>query len=271
MNGVLAKMFSRKVYAVCILLILQSASISFGQSTCRFADLFTVDDLVQNRDNAIHRFKMEMCKWEGKYGFGVGYNHLTGITYDGYKIDYETGEVREDLIQYWTAASKEALHVNILSLYLLDDTYAIQFFDNTSQDNVVEILERKIASYNDFHRRYPGFGGFLPWFAANGTAMNILNGWESRVPSLDNSQLIWSIKILIEALRRKNLLSLADRYQQRLDLMINTMIPVFYDVNNGGIRCVSIIRDLLNVEEMTNPNNYVTDGNCFLDDPYEGK
>ncbi|KAG4066804.1 hypothetical protein HA402_012871 [Bradysia odoriphaga] len=271
MNCVLPKMSLRKVYTVCILIILQNAISSHGQSTCRFADLYTVDDLVQNRDNAVHKFKMEMCKWEGKFGFGVGYNNVTGITYDGYKIDYETGEVREDLIQYWTAASKEALHVNILALYLLDDVYAIQFFDNTSQDNVVSILERKIESYNDFHRRYPGFGGFLPWFAANGTEMNILNGWESRVPSLDNSQLIWSIKILVEALRRKNLHSLADRYQQRLDLMISTVIPVFYDSKNGGIRCVSIIRDLLNEPEMTNPNNYVTDGDCFLDDPYEGE
>lgn len=271
MNGVSPKMSLQKVYIFCVLIILQNAITSLGQSTCRFADLFTVDDLVQNRDNAVHRFKMEMCKWEGKFGFGFGYNNVTGITYDGYKIDYETGQVREDLIQYWTAASKEALHVNILSLYLLDDSYAKQFFDNTAQDNVVDILERKIASYNDFHRRYPGFGGFIPWFAANGTQMNLLNGWESRVPSLDNSQLVWSMKILIEALRRKNLGSLADRYQEHLDLMISTIIPVFYDAHNGGIRCVAIIRDVLNEREMTNPNNYVTDGDCFLDDPYEGK
>lgn len=149
------------VLAFCILLIFQNVIPLHGQTTCRFADLYEIDDLVQNRDDAIHRFKMDMCTWEGKYGFGVGYNNVTGITYDGYKIDYETGDIREDLIQYWTAASKEALHVNVLSLYLLDDIYARQFFGNTSQNNVLQVLEKKIASYNDFHRRYPGFGGFL--------------------------------------------------------------------------------------------------------------
>lgn len=260
------------VVAFSVFLILQSVTPINGQvETCRYADSYSIEDLVENRDNALHRFKMEMCLWEGRFGFGVGYNHITGITYDGHKIDYETGDLRENLIQFWTAASKEALHVNMLSLYLLDDVYARQFFANTTQANVVDILERKINSYNDFHRRYPGFGGFLPWFAANGTEMNLLNGWESRVPSLDNSQLIWSIKILIEALRRKNLNDLAARYQERLDLMTRTMIPVFYDAAKGGIRCVATIRNLLSESEMTNLDNYDTEGTCLLDDPYEGK
>lgn len=259
------------VHSFFILLIFENVLPSHGQTTCRFADLYTIDDLVENRDDAIHRFKMEMCAWEGKFGFGVGYNNLTGITYDGYKIDYETGDLREDLIQYWTASSKEALHVNMLSIYLLDDVYAKQFFANTSQDKVVDVLERKIESYNDFHRRYPGFGGFLPWFAANGTEMNLLNGWESKVPSLDNGQLVWSIKILIETLRRKSLSDLAAKYQERLDLMTSTVIPVFYDAVRGGIRCESAITDLLDEREMLNPNNYATNGLCLLDDPYEGK
>lgn len=258
------------VSVISIFLILQNVIYLQGQTTCRFADLFTIDDIVQNRDNAIHKFKMDMCTWEGKYGYGVGYNHQTGITYDGYKIDYETGEIIEDMIQYWTAASKEALHVNMLSLYLMDDVYAIQFFGNAAQQDVLDVLERKIASYNDFHRRYPGFGGFLPWFTANGTEMNLLNNWESKVPSLDNGQLVWSIKILIEALRQKNLIDLASKYEERIALMTRTVIPVFYDAVRGGIRCESAITDLFDESEMVNPNNYATNGNCLLDDPYEG-
>ncbi|CAF1572752.1 unnamed protein product, partial [Adineta ricciae] len=199
-----------------------------GQNTCRFAELFTIDNLVNNRNDAIHRFKMHMCLWEGKFGYGVGYNHGTGITFDGHKIDYTTGDLHDNL-QYWTAASKEALHVNILSLYLMDNVYARQFFRNATQDEIVNILEKKIDSYDDFHRRYPGFGGFLPWFAANGSAMNLLNGWESKVPGLDNGQLVWSIKILIETLKNKKLFALADKYQRRIDLMTQTAIPVFYE------------------------------------------
>ena len=241
-----------------------------GQSPCRFADLYTIDDLVSNRDNAIHRFKMDMCWWEGKFGYGVGYNQQLGITYDGHEIDYTTGDLHEHL-HFFTAASKEAIHVNMLSLYMMDNVYARQFFHNASQEAIVEILERKIASYNDFHRRYPGFAGFLPWFAANGSQMNLLHGWESSVPGLDNGQLIWSMKILIETLKTKKLYDLADKYQQRIELMKLTAIPVFYEPKRGGIRCVTAIKDMFNVSQITNPDNYITIDTCLLDDPYEGK
>ena len=252
-----------------LLLLFQNINYLQGQTPCRFADLFTIDDLVNNRDNAIHRFKMHTCLWEGKFGYGVGYNHQIGITYDGHKIDYTTGDLHENL-QYWTAASKEALHVNMLSLYMMDNVYARQFFSNASQDDIVEVLEKKIASYNDFHQRYPGFGGFLPWFTANGSAMNLLNNWETRVPSLDNGQLIWSIKILIETLKTKKLFDLADKYERRIELMTQTAIPVFYEAARGGIRCVTKIINMFNESEITNPSNYVIEGDCLLDDPYEG-
>ncbi|CAF0765002.1 unnamed protein product [Adineta steineri] len=259
-----------RVFLCITFLVVQSVIVLHGQTTCRFADLFTIDELVSDRNNAIHRFKMHMCLWEGKFGNGVGYNHEIGITYDGHKIDYTTGDLHENL-QYWTAASKEALHVNMLALYFMDNIYAQQFFGNASQNDIIQILERKIESYNDFHRRYPGFGGFLPWFAANGTAMNLLGGWESKVPGLDNGQLIWSIKILIDVLKNKNLISLADKYERRLELMTRTAIPVFYEARRGGLRCESRILNLFNESQMTNPNNYETNGDCLLDDPYEGE
>jgi hypothetical protein len=262
-------MASIKVFLFITFILVENINFLRGQTTCRFADLFTIDDLISNRNDAIHRFKMQMCLWEGKFGYDVGYNHDIGITYDGHMIDYTTGDLHENL-HYWTAASKEAIHVNMLSLYMMDDIYARQFFGNASQDDIVQILEKKIAAYNDFHRRYPGFGGFLPWFAANGSEMNLLNGWESRVPALDNGQLIWSIKILIETLKTKQLIELADKYQSRIEMMTQTAIPVFYDGERGGIRCVSGIKDMFNTSQMTNPNNYVTIGTCLLDDPYEG-
>jgi hypothetical protein len=258
-----------KVLLLITCLFIQNINFLQGQTTCRFADLFSIDDLVHNRDDAIHRFKMHVCLAEGKFGYGVGYNHEIGITYDGHKIDYTTGDLHENL-QYWTAASKEALHVNMLSLYMMDNVYARQFFNNASQGDIVGVLEKKIAAYNDFHRRYPGFGGFLPWFTANGSAMNLLNGWLSKVPGLDNGQLIWSIKILIETLKSKQLFDLADKYQQRIELMTQTVIPVFYEAARGGIRCESGIIDMFNESQITNPNNYYTQGECLLDDPYEG-
>ena len=255
--------------AIALFALVQLPTVRLAE-TCRFADLFTIDDVMQNRDDAVHRLKMHMCLWEGKFGYGVGFNNQTGVTYDGHKIDYTTGDLHENL-QFWTAASKEAIHINMLSLYLMDNVYAQQFFHNASQEAIVQILERKIDSYNDFHRRYPGFGGFLPWFAANGSAMNLLKGWESKVPGLDNGQLIWSIKILISTLRAKHLIDLADRYQQRLELMTQTAIPIFYEARRGGLRCEAGIVQMFNASEMMNPANYFTEGTCLLDDPYEGK
>ena len=258
------------VFLVVLLALLPLSVVRSQEETCRFADLFTIDDVMQNRNDAVHRLRMHMCLWEGKFGYGVGFNNQTGVTYDGHKIDYTTGDLHENL-QYWTAASKEAIHVNMLSLYLMDNVYAQQFFRNASQDEIEQILERKIDSYNDFHRRYPGFGGFLPWFAANGSAMNLLQGWESKVPGLDNGQLLWSIKILIATLKDKRLFNLADRYQQRLELMTQTAIPIFYEAQRGGLRCEAGIVQMFNESLMINPNNYFTAGTCLLDDPYEGE
>ncbi|CAF0823658.1 unnamed protein product [Didymodactylos carnosus] len=257
------------LYIIIALLISFSLEIRSQEQICRFADLFTIDDLLYNRNNAIHHFKMNISLWEGKFGNGVGYNNVTGITYDGHKIDHETGNLHENL-QFWTAASKEALHVNILTLYLLDDQYAKMFFNNAPIDHIIDILTKKINSYDDFHRRYPGFGGFLPWFAANGTNMNLLDAWRDKVPGLDNGQLIWSILSLIISLNNKNYTNLAKRYQDRIDLMINTSIPVFYD-GNGGIRCVTKIRNMTDESQQFNKSNYFTDGDCYLDDPYEGE
>lgn len=257
------------VFVVVVFIRFHEVRSEQDSATCRFANSFTIDDLVYNRNDAVHRFKMNMAFWEGQFGYGAGYNHEIGITYDGHKVDYSTGDLHENL-HFWTAASKEALHVNMLSLYMMDNIYARQFFRNASQDDIVDILKRKIDAYNDFHRRYPGFGGFLPWFAANGSAMNLLNGWQSKVPGLDNGQLIWSIKILIETLKSKSLLQLANEYQQRLDLMTKTAIPIFYEAERGGLRCEAGIIEMFNESLITDPKNYFTQGSCLLDDPYEG-
>lgn len=263
-------MFFTKIVLLIIFLHLPNFTFENENSTCRFANLFTIDDLVYNRNDAIHQFKMFMCYWEGQFGYGVGYNQEIGITYDGHEIDYTTGDLHDNL-HYWTAASKEAIHINMLTLYLIDDIYARQFFRNASQDKIVEILQKKISAYNDFHKRYPGFGGFLPWFANNNTEMTLLDGWTSKVPALDNGQLIWSIKILIKILRLKTLFDLSDQYQRRLELMAQTSIPIFYDSKQGGIRCVSGIKEMFNESVTTDPNNYYSVDDCLLDDPYEGK
>ncbi len=83
----------KKVCVFLIIILFENVEFLQGQTSCRFADLFTIDDLVYNRNDAIHRFKMHMCLWEGQFGYGVGYNHEIGITFDGHEIDYTTGDL----------------------------------------------------------------------------------------------------------------------------------------------------------------------------------
>jgi hypothetical protein len=47
-------------------------------------------------------------------------------------------------------------------------------------------LTKKIATYEDFNKRYPGYGGFFPWITSNGSNVGPTPDWVNRVPSLDN-------------------------------------------------------------------------------------
>jgi hypothetical protein len=68
------------------------------------------------------------------------------------------------------------------------------FSRNDTLTYILDILERKIASYEDFNQNFPGFGGFLPWFTSTDVGMAPISpGWSNNVPALDNGQLLWSM------------------------------------------------------------------------------
>jgi hypothetical protein len=48
-------------------------------------------------------------------------------------------------------------------------------------------MRTKLATYQKFNETFPGFGGFLPWYANydNGTIQPTWD-WVNRVPALDN-------------------------------------------------------------------------------------
>ena len=48
------------------------------------------------------------------------------------------------------------------------------------------IMETKLNAYLQFNQTYPGFGGFLPWIKTNETEVTVQDGWDNRVPGLDN-------------------------------------------------------------------------------------
>ncbi len=144
-----------------------------------------------------------------------------------------------------------------------------RFYD--VQSYVLDVLERKITSYEKWNKKYPGFGGYLPWYAVSDDGMDLLWDWQDRVPSLDNAELIWTLAttaIVLEDIGQK---SLANRYWNYFKLLAETSIMVFYE-GDGKIRCVTRVR---NITAQPSFENYGPEGapaaECYLDDPYEGE
>lgn len=53
---------------------------------------------------------------------------------------------------------------------------------------VFDLMEKKIETYLKFNETHPGFGGSIPWFKADVQDIVPQDGWDNRVPALDNGQ-----------------------------------------------------------------------------------
>lgn len=51
---------------------------------------------------------------------------------------------------------------------------------------VFDLMQKKLDTYLRFNETYPGFGGALPWFTADTKDIAPNEGWDNRVPALDN-------------------------------------------------------------------------------------
>lgn len=281
---------------------------------CRFANLFDLTSLITSPEQQ-HLLKMAVAQWEGRFAGThlVGINVKSGLTYDGTGIDYDTGQPRESLLHHWSASSKESLHLSMMALALQGNGYAQVFMESAMRssmphmtdipalhsgtrrgsicDFVLTILERKLSSYEKFDKRYPGFGGMLPWFKTTDEGMELLPPyWSDRIPSLDNSQLIWTLMVMRHTLSEfskrssgssrdlypenlslsRRALGLMVRIDARLNLIRRSVLPIYYE-SDGLIRCVTQIADIRVSPLPNNRTNYARDGICSLNDPYEGE
>jgi hypothetical protein len=135
------------------------------------------------------------------------------MTFDGTALNCTTGEPDPLNLHYWTAASKESMHLAISALYLYNKIHRTTPFNLTlNEEQVIRTLEKKISSYEKFNENYPGYGGHLPWmFVRNGT-ITPANGWYNSTPSLDNGEMIFGLKALYEVLRVRGYFKLSKRY-----------------------------------------------------------
>eukprot|EP01121_Diplochlamys_sp_Union-15-3_P001464 TRINITY_DN11268_c0_g1_i1.p1 TRINITY_DN11268_c0_g1~~TRINITY_DN11268_c0_g1_i1.p1 ORF type:complete len:532 (+),score=71.97 TRINITY_DN11268_c0_g1_i1:51-1646(+) len=274
------------MFLKCLLILFCTLFSLIGADapTCRFALKYTTDE-ISSCGSCRTQFIQDVMFWEGHFHQpGVGYHAATGLTYDGHGINYTTGELADPL-HYWSAASKESIHLMMLAKALDGDSNAKVFINYNNPDKAestaLEILQAKIKSYQLFNTTYPGFGGYLPWYYITSSGVIPANGWENRVPSLDNGEMIWAIYAIIQVLQSNlqqyTLTQMSDKinlyqtllsdYQDYFKMLAQNAKIMFYH-GNGLIRAVVSIK---NVSEPPSPDNYADDCECWLNDPYEGE
>lgn len=196
------------------------------------------------------------------YRPGVAFDRRTGMTFDGHPVDFETGRLRGGP-RNWSAASKESLHL-ILLVQALQGKRPARLALGADP---LPALEAKIAAYERFDRRYPGFGGFLPWYEVREGEVHPLKDWSDRAPALDNGQLAWSLYLAAGALRQAGREGLARRYEAHLDKMRRNAVRIFFDPEARKIRGEA--RLLRGASVPPERNQYASHG-YFMEDPYEG-
>ncbi|MFC2140638.1 hypothetical protein ACFLQ1_02835, partial [Candidatus Auribacterota bacterium] len=242
-------------------------------NSSRFAKNYTTNDLL-NSPVKQKEFIAEFLKSEGKFHQpGVGYNDKSGLTYDGYAIDPQTGGLK-GAARNWSASSKESLHISILSLAVSKDERASLFISpndpSSAPKKALTLLEKKIKSYEKFNKEYPGYGGFLPWFLVSDKGMRPTNDWKDRVPGLDNGQFAWSLFLTDHILRTNGHHKLANRYRAYWQRLAKNAVTIFYDTATKKIRAEAKIKNT-GTKNISSKNYSNNAPGYMLDDPYEGE
>jgi len=267
-------------------------------SCCRFSELFHRADWEDTTTQKLFISRVLSAERHFFAEANVAFDPDTGMTYDGHALDASTGELRKGPPPNgpfgFSAASKEALHVSLLALALEktqvgEDTAPLIY----SEKEALDILEKKVSSMEGFDAAEPGFGGFLPWFCSRGVKLGpdrrcltpqeeagivgATSDFLGKVPGLDNGQLAWATYAVSKVLRGRategdRFEALAKRWEQRLERMRSTAVPVFYGGRGtGALRAVTKIRNT--AQDAVNASNYETVAVHpeYLDDAYEGE
>ncbi|CAK8997317.1 unnamed protein product [Durusdinium trenchii] len=226
----------------------------------------------------------------------VAFDRDSGMTYDGTSLNLTTGGLQSDGLRVFSAASKEALHLSLLAIALqppqdVDEERRELLPLVYSMDEALEILEKKVSSMEDFDRRFPACGGFLPWFCSRGISNGSCKGLNETftfiepkvdsasvlsVPALDNGQMAWAAVALVQVLQKRSsessrISTLAQRWENRLKRMRATAVNLFYDgPGTGTVRAIATIKNA-SVDAANNSTNAYNAENYVLWDPFEGE
>eukprot|EP00930_Biecheleria_cincta_P034732 TRINITY_DN23967_c0_g1_i1.p1 TRINITY_DN23967_c0_g1~~TRINITY_DN23967_c0_g1_i1.p1 ORF type:complete len:666 (+),score=135.99 TRINITY_DN23967_c0_g1_i1:125-1999(+) len=273
----------------------------WDMSCCRFATQFASSDW---RDEKIQdSFIANVLAAERNFfaAPNVAYDPETGMTWDGIYLDPVTGQINPGALSNHSAPSKESIQLSLLALSLQSreeagDRLAALLPLVYGREQALNLLEKKVASLEDFDRRYPAFGGFLPWFCprgarADGSCRGIAEdaggiepatnwqSWQDNLPGLDNGQIAWAVVAVIEVLEARaaeegamsRVALLAERYRQRLATMRASVVNMFYNGKGSGtVRAIAQFKNST-IPAAAGPENFVQMAGFVLNDPYEGE
>lgn len=231
----------------------------------RFAVKYSVEEIM-NRPEKARAFINDYLSTEANY-FAVARDEKSGLTYDGINLDIKTGKPLQ--IRDWSAPSKECLDMGICIKALVGDARAalVVSKDDPSRapDIAAGILKKKIDSYERFYRENPGYGGFLPWFRVS-DPVKPMPDWEAQIPALDNGEMVWSLLVAEQALRKSGYSETARQYSHYNEMLQQNAVKVFYDSAAGKLR-----GDVKVVNPQSADSSYETaPGKCdYLDGVHE--
>ncbi len=196
----------------------------------RFAPQFTLDEVLHTQNRA-QVFTRRYLQQEAEF-FDLARHPLTGITYDGVNLDAVTGQMAGT--RWHSAASKESLDLGLLLKAIEGDTQATWVVGRgdaaRAAREALHILGAKLESYEAFARQFPGYGGFLPWFAQNAAGeMRPLDELDPHVPGLDNGEWLWSLLLTEKILRDHGEYALAEGYGAFNRALQTHAAEIFFD------------------------------------------
>ncbi|EWG53954.1 hypothetical protein FVEG_12278 [Fusarium verticillioides 7600] len=227
------------VLALALSLPLTAASPQYSDPkapSCRFGLEWSQKDVLQHTDE----FIWDLLYWEGKF--------------------HQNDALQIMLYAQAISGSKEAAR------FLTPNNL------KAAPGFAASIMETKLKTYSQFNQTYPGFGGFLPWIKTDTTTISPQDGWDDRVPGLDNGELIWAVYACIEALQKQSnhkFHKIADGWQTWFNYVASTAPKIFY-IGEGKVCAVTAIGDqTLPVNDKK--QSYKCESETYLDDPYEGE
>lgn len=222
---------------------------ALGKETCeplfsyRFAPAYRISEVVNNPMKA-KAFVRDYMLGEKNF-FAIARDEKSGITYDGYHLDPCTGKAVK--VRALSAPSKECLDIAILVKALEGNpTIALVMTGGDvkkAEKMAVDILAKKIVSYECFYRDFPGYGGFMPWILL-GEKITPAKDWVEYLPSLDSGEWAWTLLLAEMILREKGYIKLADRYAAYNKILMRNVVKILYDSTAGKVRADVRICDI---------------------------